>query len=243
MAPARSRAPPAPTGAHGSCRPSRLTESRQVTQNMQRAAHRILVIAITVLAVHSAGAAAASAATCSIACENAKQGTPQSTWDVNGAGSAGIQGFATDISVNVGQTQSFKVKTNARSYRLDIYRMGYYGGNGARLRGHRDAVGRAAPDPADLPQGHEHQSLRLRQLGRVGLLGRAGGRRVGHLLRQARPDGRHERVEPHLLRRPRGRRAPPTCCSRPPTPPGRPTTTTAAAASTTARSRSGAPTS
>ena len=106
---------------------------------MQRTTHRILVIAITVLAIHLAaaaihlvGAAAASAATCSIACENAKPGTPQSTWDVNGAGSAGIQGFATDISVNVDQTQSFKVKTNARSYRLDIYRMGYYGGNGAR---------------------------------------------------------------------------------------------------------------
>ena len=118
---------------------SRPTESREVTQTMQRTTHRILVIAITVLAIHLVGAAihlvgaaAASAATCSIACENAKTGTPQSTWDVNGAGSAGIQGFATDISVNVDQTQSFKVKTNARSYRLDIYRMGYYGGNGAR---------------------------------------------------------------------------------------------------------------
>ncbi len=68
-----------------------------------------------------------------IPCENAKPGTPQSTWDINGAGSSGIQGFATDISVNAGATESFKVKTNARSYRLDIYRMGYYGGNGARL--------------------------------------------------------------------------------------------------------------
>ena len=27
----------------------------------------------------------------------------------------------------------FKVKTPAKSYRLDIYRMGYYQGNGARL--------------------------------------------------------------------------------------------------------------
>jgi hypothetical protein len=34
--------------------------------------------------------------------------------------------------VNVGQTVFFKVKTTAASYRLDIYRMGYYGGDGAR---------------------------------------------------------------------------------------------------------------
>ena len=173
---------------------------------MQRARHRSLAIAIALLPVLLATAGAASGATCSIACENAKPGTPQSTWDVSGAGAAGIQGFATDISVNVGQTQSFKVKTNARSYRLDIYRMGYYGGNGARLiAANVQAVGGAPPDPARLSQGHEHQPLRLRQLGRVGHLGRAGGRRLGHLLRQAGPDGRHERVEPHLLRGPRRR--------------------------------------
>ncbi|GAA4443287.1 hypothetical protein GCM10023170_019400 [Phytohabitans houttuyneae] len=70
-----------------------------------------------------------------IACENSKAGTPKSTWDVSGAGTAAIQGFATQISVNVGETQSFKVKTTATSYRLDIYRMGYYAGNGARLIG------------------------------------------------------------------------------------------------------------
>ena len=99
---------------------------------MPRATLCVLLIASTVVAAQLAGAAAASAATCSIACENAKAGTPQSTWDINGAGSSGLQGFATDISVNVGQTQSFKVKTTARSYRLDIYRMGYYSGNGAR---------------------------------------------------------------------------------------------------------------
>jgi hypothetical protein len=68
-----------------------------------------------------------------VACENSKPGTPKSTWDVSGAGSSNIQGFATDISVNRGQTVRFKVKTPASAYRLDIYRMGYYGGLGARL--------------------------------------------------------------------------------------------------------------
>jgi methionine-rich copper-binding protein CopC len=67
-----------------------------------------------------------------VACENTKPGNPASEWDVSGAGSSTIQGFATDISVNVGDTVRFKVDTPATSYRLDIYRMGYYGGNGAR---------------------------------------------------------------------------------------------------------------
>jgi methionine-rich copper-binding protein CopC len=82
------------------------------------------------------GAAAATdpcAVPTSVACENTKPGTPSSTWDVSGSGSSTIQGFATQMSVNVGETESFKVQTAAKSYRLDIYRMGYYGGNGARL--------------------------------------------------------------------------------------------------------------
>ncbi|WP_374089793.1 N,N-dimethylformamidase beta subunit family domain-containing protein [Methylomicrobium lacus] len=57
---------------------------------------------------------------------------PQSVWDVSGAGDSTIQGFATDISVNKGGTVNFKI-TSSAAYRLDIYRMGYYGGNGARL--------------------------------------------------------------------------------------------------------------
>lgn len=55
-----------------------------------------------------------------------------SEWDISGSGDSSIQGFATDISVNQGDTVRFKVKTNASSYRLDIYRIGYYGGLGAR---------------------------------------------------------------------------------------------------------------
>jgi phosphodiesterase/alkaline phosphatase D-like protein len=67
-----------------------------------------------------------------IVCENLKPGDPASAWDVNGVGDTSIQGFATDISVNRGQTVSFKVSTNASQYRLDIYRLGYYAGLGAR---------------------------------------------------------------------------------------------------------------
>ena len=68
-----------------------------------------------------------------IVCENSKPGTPSASWAISGVGDSSIQGFATDISVNQGQTVFFKIKTDAASYHLDIYRMGYYGGNGARL--------------------------------------------------------------------------------------------------------------
>ena len=67
-----------------------------------------------------------------IVCENSKAGSSPSQWDVNGDGDPNIQGFATDISVDQGQTVRFKVKTPSTAYHLDIYRMGYYGGNGAR---------------------------------------------------------------------------------------------------------------
>ena len=65
--------------------------------------------------------------------ENCKSGNPASEWGINGAGDLTIQGFATDISVNIGETVHFKVDTNAGNYRLDIYRIGYYNGMGARM--------------------------------------------------------------------------------------------------------------
>jgi hypothetical protein len=67
-----------------------------------------------------------------IEAENCIQGNPSGDWDISGAGDLTIQGFATDISVNRGETIRFKVMTDADSYRLDIYRIGYYGGSGAR---------------------------------------------------------------------------------------------------------------
>ena len=44
-----------------------------------------------------------------------------------------IQGFADPFSVNLGGTINFKIESPASSYKIDIYRMGYYGGDGARL--------------------------------------------------------------------------------------------------------------
>ena len=83
-----------------------------------------------------AGTRLATGAGCtgnSVVCENLLPGNPSSEWDIGGAGSTGIEGFATDISVNVGGTAHFKVNTNAANWNLAIYRLGYYQGNGARL--------------------------------------------------------------------------------------------------------------
>ena len=110
---------------------------------------RTLALALVAagLSVPVAATPAAAADPCApvvnpVACENSRPGTPASTWDVSGSGSSALQGFATDMSVNVGGTQRFKVRSTATSYRLDIYRMGYYGGAGARLIASVNPVGR-----------------------------------------------------------------------------------------------------
>jgi methionine-rich copper-binding protein CopC len=66
-----------------------------------------------------------------VACENTQPGTSPTVWDVGDGASENIEGFTTDISTNVGGTVRFKIRT-VGSYTLDIYRLGYYGGNGAR---------------------------------------------------------------------------------------------------------------
>ncbi|HZC51863.1 MAG TPA: N,N-dimethylformamidase beta subunit family domain-containing protein, partial [Mycobacterium sp.] len=81
-----------------------------------------------------------------IACENTLPGDPPSDWQVSGAGDSTIQGFATSMSVNVGETESFKINTPAKAYHIDILRVGYYQGNGARK-----VVSNMAPT-ATLPQ-------------------------------------------------------------------------------------------
>ncbi|MBI1759636.1 MAG: DUF4082 domain-containing protein [Actinobacteria bacterium] len=66
-----------------------------------------------------------------VACENSKPGVPESQWRVSG-GDGSIVGYPSDISVNLGGSVDFKIDTNAASYRIDIYRLGWYGGDGAR---------------------------------------------------------------------------------------------------------------
>ncbi|MFD1045268.1 N,N-dimethylformamidase beta subunit family domain-containing protein, partial [Kibdelosporangium lantanae] len=82
-----------------------------------------------------------------IACENdshVDQETDQ--WQVQ-AYDDSIVGYADDISYAPGNTVKFKVKTTATQYQLNIYRLGYYHGKGARLMQSIDRTG-AATQPA-----------------------------------------------------------------------------------------------
>lgn len=92
----------------------------------------LLTILILVLLPSKLRADVCSAPPNAIVAENCRPGNPASEWDISGNGDLTIQGFATDISVNLGQTVFFKVNTDASAYHIDIYRIGYYGGNGAR---------------------------------------------------------------------------------------------------------------
>jgi len=116
-----------------------MTLVARVLRSGVRAPASAVLVAVLVLAGLALTVGKASAAgpcdppvTSPIACENSLPGTPQSDWDTSAGGSANIEGFATDISVNKGQTVHFKVKTSAHNYTIEIFRMGYYQGNGAR---------------------------------------------------------------------------------------------------------------
>jgi hypothetical protein len=95
----------------------------------------LVLIAFILLVCSSRGLAQCSAPANAIVAENCLTGTDSSQWDITLTGDGGdptIQGFSTDISVNVGGTVYFKISTPASAYTIDIYRMGYYGGLGAR---------------------------------------------------------------------------------------------------------------
>src|SRR5690349_3843074 len=98
------------------------------------AAAALGIVAGSLVSLSSASAAdPCAAATNPVACENQKPGDQIDTWDVSGIGNSSIQGFATDMSVNVGSSIGFKVQTSGIStYNIVIYRLGYYGGAGSR---------------------------------------------------------------------------------------------------------------
>lgn len=99
------------------------------------AAFAVLLLVLGMTVVLPAATASAAAATCTgneIACENQLLGADPSEWDIQGAGDDSIQGFATQMSVNKGEQEQFKIKTDATAYTISIYRLGYYQGKGAR---------------------------------------------------------------------------------------------------------------
>ena len=88
-------------------------------------------LAAIVLAAHGTGRLELHATSNPVATENANPG--DTGWDISGSGDGTIQGFATSISVNTGETVDFKIATDAANYRIDIYRLGYYQGAGRKV--------------------------------------------------------------------------------------------------------------
>ena len=205
---ARKRARP---GQRSILRMERGSQQHQLSSPGSRRNRLRLVIAAAAAAIALGGLAAVAPsahASCAapgneIEAENCLPGTPQNQWDVSGMGDSSIQGFATEISVPQGGTVHFKIDTDAASYQLEIYRMGYYGGDGARLvatrarttarRPSRPARATASTGLTDCGNWAESASWAV-----------PADRGVGDLLRQGRPFER--RCEPHRLRRPRRRR-------------------------------------
>ena len=91
------------------------------------------VVCLTAWPPTSQAAACDPPVTSPIACENTLPGTPESVWGIDGAGDQSIQGFATTMSVDRGETISLKIKSTTSNYKIDVYRLGYYNGDGARL--------------------------------------------------------------------------------------------------------------
>lgn len=82
--------------------------------------------------------------------ENAKPGTPDWELAVTGANPE-VEGYASHTSVNRGETIRFFVSSATSTYKLDIYRMGWYGGTGGRLMHSATLQGIKQPTPAPDP--------------------------------------------------------------------------------------------
>ena len=87
-----------------------------------------------------------------VAVENRRPGT--SGWHITRLGpSEAIQGWADQVSAAAGQRVRLYVSTTARRFRVQAYRMGWYGGHGARLVWRsQPVVGRRQPPPTLSPE-------------------------------------------------------------------------------------------
>ncbi|WP_157157455.1 DUF4082 domain-containing protein [Diaminobutyricimonas sp. LJ205] len=130
-----------------------------------------------------------------ISCENSQPGTDPAIWDIRGAGDPSIQGFATDISVNIGSRVDFKIDTDAADYTIDIYRTGWYQGLGAR---YITSVEPSAALPQMQPECISDQATELYDCGTWGVSASwsvpsnaVSGVYIAHLLRTDNGDESH----------------------------------------------------
>ena len=109
--------------------------SRRAARGLRRAAVIVLVTATALVMLVGSPTPAQAAGPCTapvtspVACENTLAGT--TAWEVTPDTS--IEGFTTDISTNLGGRVDFKIRTDAARYTVDIYRLGWYGGDGGRF--------------------------------------------------------------------------------------------------------------
>src|SRR5215471_6810949 len=96
------------------------------------------VVSAALLGVFVFAAAATAQTTNPIVLENQQPGT--NAWQIGQIGSDAvgqIKGYASATSVNKGDPITFRVSANpAQSYSIDVYRIGWYQGLGARLMQH-----------------------------------------------------------------------------------------------------------
>jgi hypothetical protein len=99
--------------------------------------------------------------------ENRKQGT--SSWMQSGEFDGSIEGFVDKISARVGETVTAYVSTTGATWSAEIYRMGWYGGKGARLmHAEKDLKGRLQDAPVltrpidNMIEAHWRPSLSIR---------------------------------------------------------------------------------
>ena len=93
----------------------------------------LLVVALLVSSVHSEITEADCEAPANqIIRENCLPGNDSRQWDVNADGDPSIQGFSDPFSVAPGRRIVFKIKTDSVDYHVDIFRVGWYRGAGAR---------------------------------------------------------------------------------------------------------------
>src|SRR3954463_15634320 len=113
---------------------------------------RLAAALVLAVALHAAPSAAARSA---LAAENAPPGpTP---WDVEPPAHPAIEGYASEASLPPGRSFHLHVRAPAGSrYRVEVYRLGWYGGDGGRLvrclpscAADRAAVAQPDPSPPD----------------------------------------------------------------------------------------------
>src|SRR5262245_44609566 len=68
-------------------------------------------VVVSTVASQAPPATACAAPANKIVAENCKPGNPRTEWDINLEGDVTIQGFAAQMSVNIGEAVDFKVKS------------------------------------------------------------------------------------------------------------------------------------